>query len=124
MPGTVTGTATGITPVRTAAPPGRLLRSELRLVLRRPRTLVMLALLALLPVVMAIGIAIAGRRAGGPSGALIASVAGNGLVLPVAALAVALTLLLLPLGVSMAGADALAGEAANGTMRGLLLAPV
>jgi ABC-2 type transport system permease protein len=111
-------------PVRIAAPVGRLLRSELRLVLRRPRTLVMLGLFALLPVVMAIGIAIAGARSGGPSGGLIASVVGNGLVLPVAALAVALTLLLLPLGVSMAGADALAGEAANGTMRALLLAPV
>ncbi|MGI8799630.1 MAG: ABC transporter permease subunit [Pseudonocardia sp.] len=119
-----TVTTPSATPARTAAPLGRLLRSELRLVLRRPRTLVIFGLFALLPVVMAIGIAIAGARSGGPNGGLIASVVGNGLVLPVAALGLALTLLLLPLGVSMTAADALAGEAAHGTMRGLLLAPV
>jgi ABC-2 type transport system permease protein len=50
-------------------------------------------------------------------------VAGNGLVLPVAAMTVALTLLL-PLAVTMAAADAIAGEVAAGTLTGLLLAPV
>jgi ABC-2 type transport system permease protein len=54
---------------------------------------------------------------------LIAATAGNGMVLPVLALTLALALLL-PLGVSMAAADALAGESAHGTLRGLLLAPV
>ena len=49
--------------------------------------------------------------------------AGNGLVLPVAAMTVSLALLL-PLAVAMAAADAIAGEAAAGTLRGLLLAPV
>jgi ABC-2 type transport system permease protein len=44
-------------------------------------------------------------------------------VLPVAAITAALALLL-PLAVAMAAADALAGEAAHGTLRGLLLAPV
>ncbi len=109
---------------RTAAPLGRLLRSELRLVLRRTRTLVMLGMFALIPVIMGIGIAVAGSSSRGPTGGLIAAVVGNGLVLPVAALALSLTLLLLPLGVSVAAADALAGEASHGTMRGLLLAPV
>ncbi|MGB8960351.1 MAG: ABC transporter permease subunit [Pseudonocardiaceae bacterium] len=105
-------------PVR--APLGRLLRSELRWVLRRPRTQVVLALLALIPVLMGIGI-VATDSPGGSG--LLTQIAGNGLVLPVAALSISLTLLL-PLAVTMAAADALAGESAHGTLRGLLLAPV
>lgn len=103
------------------APIGRLLGAELRWVLRRPRTLVMLGLFALLPVVMAIGIAIADGGGRGPG--LVQAVVGNGLVLPIAAITLALALLL-PLAVAMAAADAIAGEAAHGTLRGLLLSPV
>ena len=105
-----------------AAPLGRLLAAEVRWVLRRPRTLVMLGLFALIPVLIAIGVAVTDRRAG-PGRGLIGAVAGNGLVLPIAAMTVALALLL-PLAVAMAAADAIAGEAASGTLRGLLLAPV
>jgi ABC-2 type transport system permease protein len=104
----------------------RLLAAELRWVLRRPRTLVMLGVFALIPVLIAIGVAAVARSAGpGPgSGAgLIGAIAGNGLVLPVAAMTLALALLL-PLAVAMAAADAIAGESAHGTLRGLLLAPV
>jgi ABC-2 type transport system permease protein len=104
------------------APLGRLLGAEVRWVLRRPRTLVLLGVFALIPVLIAIGVSVADRRAG-PGRGLIGAVAGNGLVLPVAAMTVALTLLL-PLAVAMAAADAIAGEAAAGTLRGLLLAPV
>jgi ABC-2 type transport system permease protein len=100
------------------APLGRLLRSEVRWVLRRPRTLVMLGLFALMPVTIAIGVVASGR-----AGGLVGNVVGNGLVLPVVTLILALALLL-PLAVGMAAADALAGEAAAGTLRGLLLAPV
>jgi ABC-2 type transport system permease protein len=100
----------------------RLLGAELRWVLRRPRTLVMLGVFALVPVLISIGVAVADREAG-PGAGLIGAVAGNGLVLPVAAITVALALLL-PLAVAMAAADALAGEAAHGTLRGLLIAPV
>ena len=81
----------------------------------------MLGLFALIPVLIAIGVTVADRRAG-PGRGLIGAVAGNGLVLPVAAMTVALALLL-PLAVAMAAADAIAGEAASGTLRGLLLAP-
>jgi ABC-2 type transport system permease protein len=105
-------------PVR--APLVRLLRSELRWVLRRPRTQIALGLLALVPVLIGIGIV----ATDGPDGSgLLTQVAGNGLVLPIAALSIALALLL-PLAVTMAAADALAGESAHGTLRGLLLAPV
>lgn len=102
------------------APLGRLLRSELRWVLRRPRTQITLALLALVPVVTGLGIAAAGSPA---SAGLLTQVAGNGLVLPVVALSLCLTLLF-PLAVAMAAADALAGESAHATLRGLLLAPI
>ena len=102
------------------APLTRLLRSELRWVLRRPRTQIALGLLALVPVL--IGIGIMATDSSGGSG-LLTQIAGNGLVLPVAALSISLTLLL-PLVVTMAAADALAGESAHGTLRGLLLAPV
>ena len=105
--------------VALSAPLRRLLGSELRWVLRRPRTLVLLGVFALIPVLIAIGVAVGDRSAPG----LIGAIAGNGLVLPVAAITVALALLL-PLAVAMSAADAIAGEAAQGTLRGLLIAPV
>jgi ABC-2 type transport system permease protein len=107
----------------TSAPLARMLRSELRWVFRRPRTLVALGVLAALPVAIGVGVKLSGGPRGEGADSLIAEVAGNGLVLPVAALASAL-FLLLPLTVSMSAADALAGESAHGTLRGLLLAPV
>jgi ABC-2 type transport system permease protein len=88
-------------------------------VLRRPRTLVMLGVFALVPVLISIGVAVADGTGHG----LIGAVAGNGLMLPVVAITVSLALLL-PLAVAMVAADAIAGEAAQGTLRGLLLAPV
>jgi ABC-2 type transport system permease protein len=105
-----------------SAPLGRLLAAELRWVLRRPRTLVMLGIFALVPVLIAIGVAVTDRSTG-PGEGLIAAVAGNGLVLPVVGMTLTLALLL-PLAVAMAAADAIAGEAAHGTLRGLLIAPV
>jgi ABC-2 type transport system permease protein len=107
------------TEVPRSAPLRRLLGSELRWVLRRPRTLVLLGVFALIPVLIAIGVAVGDRSAPG----LIGAIAGNGLVLPVAAMTIALALLL-PLAVAMAAADAIAGESAQGTLRGLLISPV
>jgi ABC-2 type transport system permease protein len=107
---------------RTGAPLGRLLAAEMRWVLRRPRTLVLLGLFALIPVLIAIGVSVADRGPG-PGRGLIGAVAGNGLVLPIVAMTVSLALLL-PLAVAMAAADAISGETASGTLRGLLLAPV
>lgn len=119
---TVTGSdAVPPSSARSTAPLGRLLAAEVRWVLRRPRTQILLGLLALIPVLIAVGIALTGGPPGGRG--LVAAVAGNGLVLPVAALTLALALLL-PLAVSTAAADAIAGEASHGTLRGLMLAPV
>lgn len=109
-----------------AAPLRRLLRCELVGILRRPRTWVFLGVLALVPLVISIGVTASGASGvpgSGPGPGLIAAATANGLGLPIASLAVALTLLL-PLGVTVTSADALAGEAAHGTLRALLLAPV
>ncbi|SFW65690.1 ABC transporter permease subunit [Amycolatopsis australiensis] len=107
----------------------RLLAAELRWIFRRPRTLAVLALLALIPIVIGIGLTLVSGNgtpdAGGPNpdGALLASAVNNAFVLPIAAIVMALALLL-PLAAAMAGADAIAGETAHGTLRGWLIAPV
>lgn len=106
------------------APLGRLLRSELRWIFRRPRTLILLGLLALYPILFGIGTQVvdAPVRANGDQ-SIVAAVAGNGLMLPVIVLSTTM-LFFLPLGTTITASDALAGEASNGTLRGLLLAPV
>ena len=106
------------------APLLRLLRSELRWTFRRPRTLVTLVLLTLFPVVLGIGATIVDEpiRGNGQLG-VITAMTRNALALPLIALSATLVFLL-PLACAMSAADALAGEAAHGTLRGLLLAPV
>ncbi|WP_340687127.1 ABC transporter permease subunit [Amycolatopsis coloradensis] len=103
----------------------RLYRAELRWIFRRPRTLAVLGLLALIPVIIGVALTFvdASETSGGQDGALLASAVNNGFILPVAALTMTLGLLL-PLASAMAGADAIAGEAAHGTLRGWLIAPV
>ncbi|HEX5401984.1 MAG TPA: ABC transporter permease subunit [Pseudonocardiaceae bacterium] len=118
--------ATMTAPVyRTAgtAPLGRLIWSELRWVFKRPRTWIALILLGLVPVVIAIGIRVGDNGPRGGGGGLIANLAGNGLVLPIASLSITLAILL-PLVGAMWSADALAGEASHSTLRYLLVAPV
>ncbi|PPK70189.1 ABC transporter permease subunit [Actinokineospora auranticolor] len=113
-------------PVR-RAPLLRLFRSELRMILRRPRNIIGIGLLGLVPVVAGIGISIAASGSSSSDGdsvdGLAALVDGNGMLLPIFALVLALNMLL-PLTGAMLAADALAGESAHGTLRGLLLAPV
>jgi ABC-2 type transport system permease protein len=106
------------------APIGRMLRSELRWIFRRPRTLILLGLLALYPILFGIGTQVVDSpvRANGDQ-SIIASVAGNALVLPVIVLSTTMVFFL-PLGTTIAASDAIAGEASNGTLRGLLMAPV
>nr|WP_042190040.1 ABC transporter permease subunit [Kibdelosporangium sp. MJ126-NF4]CEL19056.1 putative ABC transporter integral membrane protein [Kibdelosporangium sp. MJ126-NF4]CTQ95142.1 putative ABC transporter integral membrane protein [Kibdelosporangium sp. MJ126-NF4] len=109
-------------PVR--APIGRLLRSELRWIYRRPRTLILLGLLALYPILFGVGTQLvdAPIRANGDQ-SFVSAVAGNALILPVIVLSTTMVFFL-PLGTTMTASDALAGEASHGTLRGLLLAPV
>ncbi|MET1073087.1 MAG: ABC transporter permease [Umezawaea sp.] len=110
--------------VATRAPLVRQLRSELRWILRRPRTVIGLGLLCVVPVLAGIGLWFAVDNTNGPAGpGLAAIIAGNGLVLPIFTLFLSLPLLL-PLVGAIWAADGLAGEANSGTLRSLMVAPV
>jgi ABC-2 type transport system permease protein len=123
MTATLTASAA---PARTTVPLPRLYLAELRWIFRRPRTLVVLGLLGLVPIIVAIALAVGRSTDNGPGNggvALLTSATGNALVLPVATLAVTLNLLL-PLTTAMSAGDAVAGELSHSTLRGWLLAPV
>ena len=97
---------------------------ELRKMLRRPRTWVMVLLLCLLPTVVAVFLKtsdVAPRPGTGP--AFLSAVLQNGALFPAAALAIVLPLFL-PVAVSLIAGDAVAGEAQAGTLRYLLVRPV
>ncbi|WP_420112361.1 ABC transporter permease [Pseudactinotalea sp.] len=116
--------ATESAPERSRGGFGRLLRSELRLVLGRRRTQLLVLLLALVPVLVGTVVRVTRDSAyAGQGPGFIDRVSGNGLFLVVTALFLCLPLLL-PLGVSIAAADAVAGEASAGTLRYLLVVPV
>ncbi|GAA1058215.1 ABC transporter permease [Agromyces luteolus] len=99
-----------------------LLASETVTLLRRRRTWAMLAALALIPILIAIAIRIAGPSGPGRGPAFLDQVAGNGLFVGMTALVVA-TPLFLPLTIAVVSGDTIAGEASHGTLRYLLIAP-
>ncbi|HLI42529.1 MAG TPA: ABC transporter permease subunit [Streptosporangiaceae bacterium] len=127
-PGRAAGGAAG--PAVTASPPAvrswfRLFGSELRLVFRRRRNLLLLTVTALFPLVIGIALRVAAPRPqGGGSGgaALFNQLAGNGVFLTVIALS-SLLILVLPVVVAVVAGDSVAGEAAHGTLRYLLAIP-
>lgn len=82
----------------------------------------MLAALALIPILIAIAIRIAGGSSPGRGPAFLDQIAGNGLFVGVTALVVA-TPLFLPLTISVVAGDAIAGDASLGTLRYLVIAP-
>ena len=97
---------------------------ELRKLVRRPRTWVSIALLAALPTLVAVFLAVsdvAPRPGTGP--AFLSAVLENGALFPAAALAIVLPLFL-PVAVAVVAGDAIAGEAQEGTLRYLLIRPV
>ncbi|SFK30247.1 ABC transporter permease [Cellulomonas sp. KH9] len=111
-------------PARYPGAAGRLVRSELRLVLRRRRNVVLLVGLAFVPLLLGVVLRLAqdaGLAGQGPP--FVASVTGNGLFLVVASLFLC-TPFLLPLTIGIASGDAIAGEASAGTLRYLLVVPV
>lgn len=110
--------------VRPARVGARLLRSELGMVFRRRRNQVILAVLAGIPVVIAVAVRVAAPPddpAGGPP--FLFAIAGNGVFVALTALTVVLPLFL-PLAVAVVSGDAVAGEASLGTLRYLLVVPV
>jgi len=101
-----------------------MIRVELQKLFRRPRTWAALFLLDLLPTIVAVLLAtthLAPRPGTGP--AFLSAVLANGQLFSVAALAIVLPLFL-PMAVAVVGGDAIAGEAAGGTLRYLLTRPV
>jgi ABC-2 type transport system permease protein len=105
----------------------RLLRSELGLVFGRRRNQALLVALACVPVLIAVAIRLSTGGGGddddGRGPAFIGQIAGNGLFVAFTALVVTLPLFL-PLAVSVAAGEAVAGEASIGTLRNLLVVPV
>jgi ABC-2 type transport system permease protein len=119
------GTQVGTAPARTARPrrfSTRLLRSELRLIAGRRRNQAGLAVLAVVPIIMAISVKLsAPGDEGGPQ--FFDSITSNGLFVALAALSVEIGFFL-PLAMSMLSGDSIAGEANIGTLRYLLTVPV
>lgn len=99
----------------------RMLRSELRLIFLRRRNIAGLGVLAAVPIIIAVSIAIAGTP--GPGEGFLSQITSNGLFVGLAALSVELPLFL-PLAVAAISGDAVAGEANIGTLRYLLTVPV
>ncbi|MBN1174722.1 MAG: ABC transporter permease subunit [Micromonosporaceae bacterium] len=105
-------------------PSTRFLRSELWLIFGRRRNWAGLALLASVPIIIAVAIKIYSSDGGGGGGLnFFSSITDNGLFVALAALMVELQLFL-PIAVASISADSLAGEANLGTMRYLLSVPV
>ena len=100
----------------------QLLGNELATQFRRWRTWVMLAALALIPILLGIAIRLVGGSRPGRGPAFLDQITDNGLFVALAALTVAIPLFL-PLTVSVVAGDAIAGEASHGTLRYLLIAP-
>jgi ABC-2 type transport system permease protein len=99
----------------------RFLRSELKIIFGRRRNLAGLAVLAAVPVILAIAVRVSSPSQGdGPD--FISAIVGNGLFVAFAALTLELPLFL-PLAVSAISGDSVAGEANLGTLRYLLAVP-
>ena len=101
---------------------GSLLANELRTMFRRSRNLVLLGALAVIPI--GLGIAVkAGTGGHGPgNGGFLDQVSNNGLFLVFAALSLTLPVFL-PMALGVVSGDSISGEAAQGTLRYLLVAP-
>lgn len=99
-----------------------LLASELATLFRRLRTWMMLGALALVPILLAVAVRIAGGARAGRGPAFLDQITENGVFVGLAALTIAIPLFL-PLTVSVVAGDTIAGEASSGTLRYLLVAP-
>lgn len=99
----------------------RFLRSELKIIFGRRRNIAGMGVLVALPVIVAVSIRLSSSSPGGGPN-FISGIAGNGLFVAFAALALELPLFL-PLAVSAISGDSVAGEANLGTLRYLLAIP-
>lgn len=97
-----------------------MLRAELAAVFARVRVKVLLAILFLVPVLLAVAVYVQGGSGGGP--AFLDRVSHNGVFAALAGLTVSIPFLL-PLSVAIVAGDTVAGEASLGTLRYLLTRP-
>lgn len=109
-------------PVRYRGALWRQYRGELRLMLRRRRNAILLAALAVVPVIIGIAVKVS-SPAGNDGPQFLGRITGNGLFLVFTALTVAIPFFL-PLVVGVIAGDSVAGEAGQGTLRYLLTVPV
>ncbi|HEX5400712.1 MAG TPA: ABC transporter permease subunit [Pseudonocardiaceae bacterium] len=101
-----------------------MIRVELRTLFLRPRVWVSVLLLCGLPAVVAVFLATTHLTPPpGQGAAFLSAVENDGALFPAAALALVLPIFL-PIAVAMFAGDSVAGEAANGTLRYLLIRPV
>jgi ABC-2 type transport system permease protein len=107
----------------------RFFRSELRQVFGRRRNIILLAVVALFPILIGVGLRLAshphggGGNGGGNGGlAFVTELTGNGVFLSFIALSILLTLVM-PVAVAVIAGDSIAGEAGYGTIRYLLAVP-
>ncbi|MGV1003338.1 MAG: ABC transporter permease [Candidatus Nanopelagicales bacterium] len=99
---------------------GSLLFSEVVTLFRRRRTQALLAVLAAVPLLIAVAVRLSGDASGGP--ALIDRLTRNGLFVGISALIVSIPLFV-PVTIGVVAGDTIAGEANLGTLRYLLAAP-
>jgi len=100
------------------------IRVELAKLFRRPRTWISMVLTCALPFVVAVFITITHLAPPpGQGSAFLSAVLQNGELYPAAALALVLPVFL-PVAVAVVAGDSIAGEAAGGTLRYLLVRPV
>jgi ABC-2 type transport system permease protein len=107
----------------TRRPSSRFLASELRLVLWRRRNLAGMAVLAAVPILIAIAVKSTAAQPGADAPDFFQSITENGLFVAMSALTIELGIFL-PLAVAAISGDAVAGEANLGTLRYLLTVPV
>jgi ABC-2 type transport system permease protein len=101
-----------------------LMRTELQIMFTRRRTWAMLAAIAMIPIVLALAVEFSAERlAPGEGPPFLDRVTQNGLFTGFTAMLLALPLFL-PLTMSVVSGDTIAGEAGQGTLRYLLIAPV
>ena len=118
---TAAAPAAAPTAVRRVSP--RFLVSELMLIFGRRRNWAGMAVLASVPVIIAVVVKIWAAPNPGDGPSFLSSIAENGVFVALAALTVELPLFL-PLAVAAISGDAIAGEANLGTLRYLLTVPV
>ncbi len=121
------GPVAGPVPVGHARAWLRFFRSELRQVFLRRRNLLLLAVVALFPILIGVGLRLASHPRGGGGGgggglSFVTELTGNGIFLSFIALSILLTLVM-PVVVAVVAGDSIAGEAGYGTLRYLLAVP-